>query len=288
MSGGRVFEGALLLVSLACGAVVLLIVAFVFRESWPALGTVSPLRFFTDGAWRPAAGVDAGRFDLSPMLVGSLVVTSGAIGLAAPAGVGLALFSRFYAPPPLRSACRRLLEVMAGIPSVVYGFWGLVVLVPLVARWQPPGQSVLAAILVVAVMIVPTVALLTESSLRSVPRADLDAAAALGLTRLGTLRSAVLPTVKGGIATAVLLATCRAVGETMAVLMVAGNVVRMPDGPFAPVRTLTANIALELGYAMDHHRSALFVSGLALTALVVALVSAAEIIERVGRSRAHA
>jgi phosphate transport system permease protein len=265
------------------GGIVLLILAFLAVESIPALRAVGPARFFTDPSWHPAGGAEAGRFNLTPMVVGTLAVTAGAVTLAAPLGLASALFCRFYAPRPLGTVYRRLVELLAGIPSVVYGFWGLVVLAPLIRQWQPPGQSLLAGILILTVMILPTVALLSESSLRSVPRAFLQGAAALGLSRWATIRGVALPAARGGIFTAVLLATGRAIGETMAVLMVMGNLVQVPGSIFDPVRALTANIALELGYAMDIHRSALFFSGLVLMGMIVVLVGTAEWTHRQAR-----
>jgi phosphate transport system permease protein len=219
------------------------------------------------------------------MLVGTLAATAGAVLLAAPLGLASALFCRFYAPAPMATLYRRLLELLAGIPSVVYGFWGLVVLTPLIRQWQPPGQSLLAGVLILTLMILPTMALLSEAGLRGVPRSYLQGAAALGLSRWATIRAVALPAARGAIVTAVLLATGRAIGETMAVLMVAGNVVQVPRGLFDPVRVLTANIALELGYALDVHRSALFVSGLLLLTMVVVLVAVAEY---ASRGRLHA
>jgi phosphate transport system permease protein len=168
-----------------------------------------------------------------------------------------------------------MIELLAGIPSVVYGLWGLVVLVPLVARWQPPGASLMSAIIILTIMIVPTIALVAGAAIGSLPREYLQAAAALGLSRRRTVTSVVLPAARSGLLTAGLLATGRALGETMAVLMVAGNVVQTPTGLFQPVRTLTANIALEMAYAMGNHRSALFVSGLVLMAMVTVLVALA-------------
>lgn len=267
-------------VAALAAAIVVVIVAFVAIEALPALHSVGIARFLTDPSWHPAAGAERGTFGLGPMLAGTLAAAGGAIVLAAPLGVGSAVFSRFYAPAPVARGYRRLVEVLAGIPSVVYGFWGLVVLAPMIARWQPPGQSLLAGILVLAIMILPTVALLSEASLRSVPEGHLRGAAALGLSRWATVRGVALPAARGGLLSAVLLAVARAIGETMALLMVTGNVVQAPHSLFAPVRTLTANIALELGYAMDHHRSALFVSGLALMALVVVLVMVTEAVDR--------
>jgi phosphate transport system permease protein len=277
-------DGALLwsagaLAALAAG-VVALILAFLVRDAWPALSSVGLGRFFGDPSWHPAGGPWEGSFNLTPMLAGTLAASFGALLLATPAGIFAALFCRYYAPPPVGRLFRRLLELLAGIPSVVYGFWGLVTLAPLIRRWQPPGQSLLTGVLILALMILPTVALLTEASLRAVPSRYLRGAAALGLGRWATLSGVVLPAARGGIAVAVLLATGRAVGETMALLMVTGNVVQVPSSVFDPVRTLTANIALELGYALDHHRSALFVSGLVLMAMVVVLVLVAEWLAR--------
>lgn len=266
-------------------AIVALIAAFVVVESLPALQTVGVARFFSDPSWHPAGGAAAGRFNLLPMLVGSVLATAGAVAVATPLGLASALFCRFYAPSAIGLLYRRLIELLAGIPSVVYGFWGLVVLTPAIRAWQPPGQSLLAAILILAIMILPTIALLAEAGLRGVPRPYLDGAAALGLSRWATIRGVALPAARGAIVTAVVLATGRAFGETMAVLMVSGNVVRMPASVFDPVRALTANIALELGYALGHHRSALFVSGLLLMTVAVVLVGLAH---RFGAERDHA
>src|SRR5262249_8200808 len=171
---------------------------------------------------------------------------------------------------------RSVVELLAGIPSVAYGFWGLVALTPLLRAWQPPGQSLLAAILILALMILPTIALLAEAALTAVPASYLRGAAALGLSRWATIRGIVLPAALSGLATAVFLAMGRALGETMAVLMVAGNVAQMPASVFEPVRTLTSNIALELGYAAGDHRAILFVSGLVLLVLTTALVLLAD------------
>jgi phosphate transport system permease protein len=258
------------------GAVVLVIFAFLVLESLPALRAVGLARFFTDPSWYPTLRTGEPRFGLTPMLAGTLCVTAGAVLLAAPLGVLSALFCHFYAPPSLAWAYRRVLELLAGIPSVVFGLWGLVVLVPLIARLQPSGQSLLAGILVLALMILPTVALLADAAFAGVPAEELHGAAALGLSRWATLRGVVFPSAKSGLFTGILLATGRALGETMAVLMVCGNIAQTPHSLFAPVRTLTANIALEMAYALDVHRSALFVSGLLLLVLVTTLVVLAE------------
>jgi len=276
-----VLAAVLRAVALVCGAFVVLMVLFVLRESWPALREIGLSRFFTDASWHPQGGAAAGTFGLVPMIIASLALTAGSILLAAPLGLLCALFCTDYAPLGLATAFRRLMEVLAGIPSVVYGFWALVVLVPLINRWQPPGASLLAGILVLALMILPTMALLAQTAIATVPADYRRGAAALGLTRMGTLWGVVLPAARSGLFTAALLAVGRAIGETMAVLMVCGNVVRSPSSLFAPVRALTANIVLEMAYALDDHRSALFVSGLMLAVVVVALLLAAERLRRV-------
>jgi phosphate transport system permease protein len=249
-----------LLTVLAASAalIVILICVFLVRESWPALSQLGA-RLFTDSGWFPGDGFVAGKFNQTPMILSSLLATAGALALVAPLGIACALFNTYYAPA-------------SGIPSVVYGFWGLSVVVPWLARWQPPGQSLLAAVLILALMILPTVVLLSASVLRAVPAQHVQACAALGLSRGATLRRVVLPMARGGLLAALLLALGRAVGETMAVVMVAGNVIQIPQSVFDPVRVLTANIALELGYAMADHRAALFVSGLLLMSLIAVLL----------------
>jgi len=267
------------------GVIVLVIAAFVARESLPALRDIGVMRFVSDGSWHPAAEAARGSYNLVPMLVGTLLATLGAVVLATPLGILSAVFCQFYAPRLLAGAYRNVIGLLAGIPSVVYGFWGLVVLVPLIRLIGPPGASLLAGVLILTIMIVPTVALTAEAALRSVPEAYLRGAAALGLSRPATIVGVALPAARSGLYTGTLLGAARAIGETMAILMVCGNVVEMPTSLFDPVRTLTANIALEMAYAMGDHRSALFVSGLVLLGFVVALVFWAE---HMGRDRAHA
>ncbi|GAB4144712.1 MAG: phosphate ABC transporter permease subunit PstC [Planctomycetaceae bacterium] len=258
------------------GTLILVILLFLGFESFPALQRIGFSRFLSDNSWHPAAENGEKTFGLLPMIAGTLLVTGGAILLAAPLGIGTAVFIRFYAPLFLKTVYRRMMELLAGIPSVVFGFWGLVVLVPLIARWQPPGASLLAAVLILAIMIVPTITLIAAAAMENVSSTSLHAAAALGLSRWRTVFQVVLPSCRSGIFTAVLLGICRALGETMAVLMVCGNIVQIPRSLFQPVRTLTSNIALEMAYAMNDHRSALFVSGLLLMLLVTALVTCSE------------
>lgn len=256
--------------ALLAAALVVLIVAFVARDSWPALRDIGISRFVSDN-WSPT-GADPG-FGITPMLVATLLTSAGAIALATPVGVALGVFAHFYAPRSLATLQRRVIELLAGIPSVVYGLWGLVVLVPLLLRIAPPGQSLLAGTLVLTVMILPTVALMADVALAAVPAPTLQAAHALALPRHAIALKVAVPAARSGIATGIVLGAGRAVGETMAVLMVCGNVVKLPASLFDPVRTLTANIALEMGYALADHRSALFVSGLCLLLMWMALVS---------------
>ncbi len=257
------------------GAVLVLIVGFLLLETLPILSQLGWWRFFRDNGWFPTSG----QFNLTPMIVGTLLVTLGAVTLAMPLGILSAIFCQYYAPETLATLYRRLIELLAGIPSVVYGFWGLVVLVPIIARIHPPGPSLLAGILILAVMILPTVMLVTDSSLAALPPHYWQGAQALGLGTWATVQGVCLPAARSGIVTGVMLATARALGETLAVLMVCGNIVQVPQRVFDPVRTLTANIALEMAYALDQHRSALFVSGLVLMIGVMVLVLMTELIQ---------
>ncbi|NET65490.1 MAG: phosphate ABC transporter permease subunit PstC [Moorea sp. SIO1G6] len=264
--------------AVVAGAIVVLILVFLITEALPVLGEVGLLPFFTDPSWHPAETL----YNFTPMLWGTLFLTAGAMLVATPLGILSAVFCQYYAPPPIAGLYRRLIELLAGMPSVVYGFWGLVELVPLIGRFQPPGASLLAGIAILTLMILPTIALTAEASFAKVPPEYLQGAAALGLSRWATVRGVVFPAAKSGLFTGLILGTGRAIGETMAVLMVCGNVVQIPKSLFEPMRTLTANIALEMAYAMGNHRSALFVSGLLLMAIILVLVAIAEMISNGG------
>jgi phosphate transport system permease protein len=258
------------------GAIALLIGVFLLLESMPVLRSVGPWRFFSDASWHPTENL----YNVVPMLWGTLFAMAGAVLVATPLGILSAVFCQYYAPTSIARVYRSLIELLAGIPSVVYGLWGLMVLVPLVGVVRPPGPSLLAGIILLAIMILPTIALSADAALRNVPADYARGAAALGISRWGTVRHVVFPAARSGLFTGVILETGRAIGETMAILMVCGNQIQTPRSLFDPVRTLTANIALEMAYAMGSHRSALFVSGLILLVLIVALVSAAEWISR--------
>ena len=254
----------------ASGAVALLVLIFLFLVSESRLAVTEGhwLRFINTPGWFPSEG----QFNLWPMLLATLLATLGALILAVPMGIASAFFVSFFAPARLATVFRRLLMLLAGIPSVVYGLWGLTVLVPLIAQLAPPGASLLSAILILAIMILPTIALTSDAALRAVPVSYWRGGQALGLSAQAILLKIAVPAARSGIFTGVLLGTTRALGETMAVLMVAGNVVQVPGSIFDSVRVLTANIALEMAYATDAHRASLYVSSLLLTLVVVAIV----------------
>ncbi|MEO0374447.1 MAG: phosphate ABC transporter permease subunit PstC [Cyanobacteria bacterium P01_A01_bin.17] len=263
------------ILSAISGAVLILIVGFLLWETLPILSQIGWWRFFSDPGWYPASQ----QFNLTPMVVGTLLVTLGAVVLATPLGVLSAIFCQYYAPKAAATVYRRLIELLAGIPSVVYGFWGLVILVPMIGRLHPPGPSLLAGMLILAVMILPTVMLVTDSSLAAIPPHYWKGSQALGLGTWATVQGVCLPAARSGLITGVMLATARALGETLAVLMVCGNIVQVPQQVFDPVRTLTANIALEMAYALEQHRAALFVSGLVLMIGVTILVLVSELLQ---------
>lgn len=264
------------------GAVLLLIVAILIFGSVLAWQAIKPSQWFTDPDWYPQ-----NRFyRLTPMIAGSLAVTALAVAAATPLGLLSAIFCRFYAPARLATAYRHLIGLLSGIPSVVYGLWGLLVLAPFIARFQPPGLSLLAGAVVLTLMVLPTIALTADAALAAVPRESLQGAAALGLTRWTTVRRVAIPAARSGIFSGIILAVGRAMGETIAVIMVCGNMDQFPKSLFDPILTLTANIGITMSYAMGIHRSALFLSGLFLVGIVAVLVLAAAAAARRGHVRA--
>ncbi len=252
----------------AAGLVLVSIVLFVGYEALPLLKIKGAGDFLTDSSWHPLEG----QFGLGPMLVGTIATSILALVIAGPFGLAAALFEQFYASPAVAQIYRLMIELLAGIPSVVFGLWGLVVLVPLLAQLEPPGTSLLAGALVLAIMILPTVTIFASSAIRALPTDYRRVSAAVGLSTWSHISQIALPAARQGIATGMLLGLARAAGETMIVLLVAGNVVQMPDSLLSSIRTLTSNIALEMAYALDHHRAALFFSGLTVTGLTLCMV----------------
>jgi len=273
----RITGGVLGLLALVAGGIVLLMVWHLLAGAWPAIEAGRLGAFFTDAKWQPGSQRDP-QFGIVAMLVGSVLVTLLAVALALPVGLATAVFHRFYAPPMLERWNRRVMELLIGVPAVIFGFWGLMVVVPAIVRFAPdtPGQSLLAGGLVLGLMILPIVALTSQAALQAVPAAQLQAAAGLGIGRARTIWSIALPAARGGIATGVVLALARAVGETMAVVLVCGTIAQIPTSLLDPIRPITSTIALEMGYATAAHKALLFCAGLVLvlfTALCVGWLS---------------
>lgn len=263
---------AVLWLSAAVSALVLAaIVVFTVDEALPALRAVGLRALLTDASWHPLSGA----FGMAPMIAATLATSILAVVLATPVALAVALVEQFYFGPRWAIAVRRTVEVLAGVPPVVVGLWGLTVLVPLLAGWRPPGTSLIAATIVLALMLVPTIALFSAIAFERADHELRRAAAAVGLSRQTLVLAVCMPRAAAGIGAGVVLALARAIGETMMVLMVAGNVPGWPSNLFAPVRTLTANMALEMAYADGLHRSALFLSGVFVMIVALALTLAA-------------
>jgi len=251
-------------------AILALITVFIFREGLPVIIDRGPLSFIAGMRWAPSQG----EYGLLPMIAGSAVVTAGALLLGLPLGIACAITLAEMAPPRARTVLKPTIELLAGIPSVVYGFIGMEVLVPFI-RENPAfggaGYSALAASVILAVMVLPTIVGISIDAIEAVPHSFREGSRALGATQWQTIAGVVLPAARSGIVAGVILGIGRAVGETMAVIMVAGNSVRMPHSLLDPVRTLTANIALEMGYASGAHAQALFATGIVLFIISLAL-----------------
>jgi phosphate ABC transporter permease protein PstC len=255
------------------------ITVFIFKEGLPIILRVGAREFFLSSDWNPTSG----RFGIFSMMVGSLMVTAGAMVIGITFSLGLAIVLTQFSPPRLTAVLKPVIELLAGIPSVVYGFMGVVTLVPLIrVHLGGPGLSVLAASIVLGIMVLPTVTSIAVDALNAVPRAYWEGSIALGATRWQTTYMVMLKAARSGIVAAIILGMGRAVGETMAVIMVAGNTPAIPQSLLGPVRTLTANIALEMGYASGHHREALFATGVTLFVFIMGLNSVALVVSRQG------
>lgn len=273
----------------ACASVlaVALICIFLFANGLPAMSEIGFVEFLTGTMWKPNNDI----YGILPMIVGSLYVTAGAIVIGVPIGILTAVFMAFYCPKQIYKPLKTATELLAGIPSVVYGFFGLVVLVPLVRQlgrdlgFGGNGSSMLTASLILGMMILPTIIGLTESALRAVPGQYYEGAVALGATHERAIFRVVLPAAKSGTVAAIVLGVGRAIGETMAVIMVAGNQTWMPKGLFKGVRTLTANIVIEMGYATDLHREALIATGVVLFVFILIINFCVALLNRGDKSR---
>ena len=233
---------------------VLLICLFLFSSGIPAIHKIGLGNFLFGTVWRPANNL----FGIFPMIVGSLYVTLGALVIGVPIGIFTAVFMEKFCPPVLYKLLKSAINLMAGIPSVVYGFFGLVVLVPFVRNYIGGyGMGVLTASILLGIMILPTIVSVSESAIRAVPNHYYEGGLALGASHERSIFFVVLPAAKRGILTSVILGLGRAVGETMAVIVVAGNQAILPSSLTSGVRTLTTNIVMEMGYSSGLHRQAL-------------------------------
>ncbi len=252
----------------ACFSIVavVLICGFLFANGIPAMQEIGFLEFLTGRVWRPGNDI----YGIFPMILGSIYVTAGAIIVGVPIGILTAVFMARYCPKKIYKLLKPATELLAGIPSVVYGFFGLVIIIPLVRNvtyflnQSGDGSSILTASILLGIMILPTIIGVAESAIRAVPESYYEGAVALGSDSIRSVFFVMLPAAKSGILAGVILGIGRAIGETMAVIMVAGNQPQMPNGIFAGIRTMTANIVIEMGYASGLHREALIATGVVL------------------------
>lgn len=245
---------------------VALICVFLFMNGIPAMKEIGFAEFLLGRKWKP--GND--QYGIFPMILGSIYVTAGAIIVGVPVGILTAVFMAEFCPEKLRRIFKPAVDLLAGIPSVVYGFFGLTVIVPFIRNtFGGNGSSMLAASVLLGIMILPTIISVSEAAIRAVPRSYYEGARALGATHERGVFLTVIPAAGSGILAAVILGIGRAIGETMAVIMVAGNQARMPAGLLKGVRTLTANIVIEMGYAADLHREALIATGVVLFVFIL-------------------
>lgn len=271
-----------------------LITFFVFNEGLPFMISYGITDFIFGTTWNPSNQV----YGIFPMIVGSVIVTILAIVLGAPIGIAVAIYLVEIAPPRVARAIKPAIQLLEGIPSVVIGLFGMVVMLNLIrsiargplSEYLPAGYqtgySVLAGVLILAIMVLPTIISISADSIRAVPHEYKEASLAMGATKWQTIYRVVVPSAKSGVIAAVVLGVGRAIGETMAIIMVVGNSVQIPipgwEAVFAPVRTLTGNIALEMGYAGPEHRQALFATGIILFLFIIIINSITLVLRRRG------
>jgi phosphate transport system permease protein len=283
----------LMATALSCIIIVFLIFLFTMTEAWDSIEKIGLKTMLTGTIWRPGSiiGTDEAQFGLLPMIVGSILSTFGSVLIGVPLSVGTAILLAEVAPRAVRETVRPAIELLAGIPSVVYGLFGMVVLAPLIRNIDVPrntGFGLLNASIILAVMIIPTITNIAEDAIRAVPREYKEGSLALGGTHWQTIVKVILPAAKSGILAAVILGIGRALGETMAMIMVIGNSIAMPsplnDNPLTiflnTARTLTGNIAVEINYAAGEHRSALFFTGVLLFLMIMLVNSTARFFMR--------
>ncbi|MBQ9133190.1 MAG: phosphate ABC transporter permease subunit PstC [Clostridia bacterium] len=275
----RAMHVVFLLTACVSIAAVVLICVFLFANGVPAIAEIGVFKFLFGTEWRPENNI----FGILPMIVGSLYVTAGALVIGVPVGILTAVFMARFCPPKLHKILTPAIGLMAGIPSVVYGFFGLVVLVPFVREnIGGRGMSVLTASVLLWLMILPTIVSVSESAIRAVPNTYYEGALALGATHERSVFFTVVPAAKSGIFAGIVLGVGRAIGETMAVMMVAGNQPLIPDSLTDGVRTLTTNIVMEMGYSTDLHREALIGTAVVLFVFVLLINVSFSLLKRKG------
>lgn len=264
---------------------VVLICVFLFANGIPAIGEIGVFKFLLGERWKPGNNI----YGILPFILGSTYVTAGAIVIGVPVGIFTAVFMARFCPSKLYRFMKPAIDLLAGIPSVVYGFFGMVVLVPFVREFfgrtlgfGGNGSSMFTASVMLGIMILPTIISVGESAIRAVPNSYYEGSLALGATHERSVFFTVLPAAKSGILAGVILGIGRAIGETMAVIMIAGNQPRMPKGLFKGVRTLTSNIVMEMGYATDLHREALIATAVVLFVFILLINLSFSILKRRG------
>ena len=281
----KVKEKGMEFVFMLCACVSILAVAliciFLFANGVPAMAKIGFGKFLLGRTWQAGNGL----FGIFPMIIGSIYVTAGAIIVGVPIGILAAVFLARFCSKPLYRIMKPGVELLAGIPSVVYGFFGLMIIVPWVRDTFRPyyggnGLSLFSAALLLGIMILPTIISISESAIRSVPDKYYQGALALGATHERSVFRTVVPAAKSGIMAGIVLGIGRAFGETMAVIMIAGNQAWIPDNMFQGIRTLTANIVMEMGYAQDLHREALIATGVVLFVFILIINTLFSILKR--------
>lgn len=266
----KVKEGIMHALFLICACVsilaVVLICVYLFASGVPAIGEIGVTDFLFGTKWKPSSGY----YGIFPMIIGSILVTGIAVVIGVPIGILCAVFMSHYCPKKLYRFVKPAINLLAGIPSIVYGFFGLVVIVPIMKElFGGSGKSLVTAGILLGIMILPTVIKTTESSLNAVPKSYYEGALALGATHERSVFFASLPAAKSGILAAIILGVGRAIGETMAVILVAGNQTVIPKSITSGIRTLTSNIVMEMGYAGGLHREALIATGVVLFVFIL-------------------
>ena len=288
----KLMQGVFFIAACTSVLAVALICVFLFINGVPAMKEIGFVKFLTGTVWRPNNDI----YGIFQMIMGSIYVTAGAILIGVPIGILTSVFMAKYCPKQIYPVLKGATELLAGIPSVIYGFFGLVVMVPAIREFGKTlrqagilhkggdGNSILTASLLLGMMILPTIIGVTESNIRAVPSQYYEGSLALGATHEQSIFKVVLPAAKSGVIAGVVLGIGRAIGETMAVIMIAGNQARLPESIFEGVRTMTANIVLEMGYASGLHREALIATGVVLFVFILIINFSVALLNRRGEN----